>query len=1116
MKSIKVFTCFLVFVFFAACMVYGQGVGASGDIKGVVTDTSGAVVTNATITVSEAEKALKRTAATDKSGEYRISGLAPASYEISVTASGFATNVQKGVVVNVGQVITLDFHLKVSAAAESVEVTTEPPVVETARGHQADTVNEQYIRNLPIDRRDYLTYTLLEPGVNDSRTLANSHDFRVAQTPQSGLSLYGSNGRGNNVTVDGGEFNNDSGGVRLTVSQDAVQEFQINRSNYAAEFGSASGATINVVTKTGTNNFHGSGFGYFRNDAFDAQDPFSFNQALALGQTFNRALPDSVATPVKNSLSRQQFGATLGFPLVKDKTFVFLSGEGLRQRAQFAVPLLTNTNIFRPQADSFNNQVAIINGLAALGGTPVPCLTGQPALPAATCANILTNILTVNPVTPLGKFVVDQFEFNGGRFPFSDNQALASGRLDHQFSSVDTLHFRYSFGRDNLANSTLQALTGVTRGVTTKSLDHTAQMGWFHEFNSSLLNEIRAQWNLSKLSVIPNSQGQVGIDIPGYASFGSDIFLPNFTMMHRYEFTDNVTWTLGHHTMKAGFNELIRRNRTDAQTFFPGRFVFGSLPGGVLSPCLQVPAACGLSGVKPAVLNSIQNVSLGLPQFYQQGFGTPSLAATLPLTAFYWQDSWVVRPNFTLTFGARYELDERQAVNTDNDNVAPRLSFAWDPFKSGKTVVRGGYGLFYSPVYYQIDDVVRTLGNINGQRQISNYFVPITGEPGNPALTSATVFQTLFAQGKVQCHTPAAGQFACITPADLTQFGINVSNTGPVPPLSVLFDATPNYQNAYSQQGSFGIERELGWGFSVAANYIYAHTIRLPRAVDTNLLPAPLTAVTLANGQTISVRNWNTRLPNPLNAAPCAGAAIVNCFVNPNLLQNNTYASSASAIYHGGIFELKRRFSNHFSLLLNYTYSKAIDNSTDYNSDYEPNDQINLRPERSVSEFDQRHKIVIAGLLESPFKGEGLASAVFGGFTLSPVFRGNTSHPFNLLAGTDVNGDRHSTTDRPIGVSRNTGMGPDFYNFDLGLSRRFHFGHEWSVQFSAQSFNLFNRTNFATVNNVVGANYGLVSGQVTNPSGIRGIAPSQPLAFTSVDPITGPKREFQLGLRFDF
>jgi hypothetical protein len=1097
------------FLLLAASMVCGQGVGASGDIKGVVTDTSGAVVTNATVTVTDVEKGLQRTGTTDRTGEYRVIGLAPTVYDVSAAASGFSTNLQKNVVLNVGQVVTLDFHLKVSGAAEKIEVTTEPPIVETARGHQADTVNEQYIRNLPIDRRDYLTYTLLMPGVNDSRTLANSHDFRVAQTPQSGLSFYGSNGRGNNVTVDGGEYLNDSGGVRPTISQDAVQEFQINRSNYAAEFGSASGATINIVSKTGTNNIHGSAFGYFRDDAFDAQDPYSFKPALALGQTFNPALPDSVATPIKNGLSRQQFGATVGFPATKDKTFLFFSGEGLRDRQDVALPLLTNTNIFRPQADSFNNQVVILQGLTALGATPVPCLTGQPALPAAACAGILNNILTVNPASsPLSSYVVNQLESNGGTFPFSENEALASGRLDHQFSSTDTLHIRYTFGRDNSGNSNLQALTGISRGFSTKLLDHTAQIGWFHEFTPSVLNELRGQWSFSELNVIPNSQGQVGIDIPGYATLGSDIFLPNFTMMHRYEFTDNITFTRGHHTMKAGFYELVRRNRTTSETFFPGRFVFGSLPGGVLSPCLQVPAACGLAPTTlPAVLNPLQNVVLGLPQFYQQGFGNPSLAATLPLTAFYWQDSWVIRPNFTLNFGARYELDERQAVNTDNDNIAPRVSFAWDPFNSGKTVIRGGYGIFYSPVYYQIDDVVRTLGNINNTRQIANYFVPLTGVPGNPTLTSAKVFQTLFAQGKVQCNTPAAGQFACITPADLTQFGINVTNSGPVPPLSVLFDSTPNYQNPYSQQASFGIERELGWGFSVAANYIYAHTIRLPRAIDTNLLPAPFTTrVSPFNGQQVSFRNW---------AAPQCGASPTSCFANPLILQNNTYTSSASAIYHGGIFELKKRMSNYFSLLLNYTYSKAIDDSTDYNSDYEPFDQINVHGERSLSEFDQRHKIVITSLIESPVKGEGLASAIFGGFTLSPIFRGNTSHPFNVLAGTDVNGDRHSTTDRPLGVPRNAGLGPDFYTFDMGLSRRFHFGHEgWGIQLLAQAFNLFNRTNLATVNNVVPTLNGFA-----NPaqpfSGIRNVFPNVPLSFDT-NPLTAPKREFQFGIRLDF
>src|SRR5258706_10120580 len=166
--------------------------------------------------------------------------------------------------------------MKISAGTEVVEVTTDPPVVETKLSHQANTVNDQYIKELPINRRDYLTYTLLVPGVTDSTRLASDTDFRVKQTPQSGLSFYGSNGRGNSVTVDGGEFNDDSGGVRLNLSQDAVQEFQINRSNYEAELGGAGGASINIVSKSGTNDLHGSLFGFFRNDSMDARKPFAF------------------------------------------------------------------------------------------------------------------------------------------------------------------------------------------------------------------------------------------------------------------------------------------------------------------------------------------------------------------------------------------------------------------------------------------------------------------------------------------------------------------------------------------------------------------------------------------------------------------------------------------------------------------------------------------------------------------------------------------------------------------------------------------------------------------------------------------------------------------------
>lgn len=1087
-----------------------QGVGASGDIRGIIKDPNGATLPNVSVTVVGTETGLRRTVVTDDTGQYQVTGLAPATYDVSAELRGFETATRKSVIVSIGQTTNADFQLSLAGVQTEVLVSDTPPVVDTTQGQQANTIEEKYIRDLPINRRDYLTYTLLAPGVTDSTRLASDQDFRVKQTPQSGLSFYGSNGRGNSVTVDGGEFNDDTGGVRLNLSQDAVKEFQINRSNYTAELGGASGASINIVSKSGSNQRHGSLYGFFRNDAFDARNPFSISQALQPGQTFNPAAADLIGSPVKDALSRQQFGATIGFPVKKDKTFLFLAFEGLRQNAQNAVPLLTNTNIFRPQSDPTNNQVAIINALAARGATPVPCLAGQPAIPAATCAALLTSALTVSPTTGLSagqtarnQFLINQFESNGGLFNFDTREYWASGRLDRQFSEKNQAFLRYSFVHDVEENPDVQSLTGFSRGSSIRSYDSTLQGTWFHIFSPRMTNEARVQWGYLSFRVPTNVEGQVGLDIPGYASLGTNIFLPNYSILRRYEFADNLTVIRGRHTMKMGFYELFRGNHTESHTFFPGRFVFGSLPGGIVAPCLSVPAACGLAGVNPVTLNSLQTVSLGLPQFYQQGFGDPIDANTRPFTALYWQDSWAIRPNLTINYGLRYELDTQYGnLNTDKNNFGPRFSFAWDPFKDHKTVVRGGYGVFYAPIYYNIPNVVRTLGIENGVRQIAQVFVPLTGVPGNAGLTSALIFQTLFAQGRVACTTPQPGNAACITPADLTQFGINITNTGPTPPLSVIFSGQPGYKNPYSLQGEIGIEREVINGLTISGSFIYVHTLNIPVAIDTNLLPAPFVPAGPAN---IPIRQWNTAA-----GFPCAGANIVNCFVNPLLLQTNQYSSIATALYRGGILEVNKRFGNNFSLIANYTYSKAIDESTDFNSDFSPNDQTDLRAERALSSFDQRHKIVIAAVLESPWKGgqgASLGERILSGFQLAPIFRYNSPHPFNLLAGTNVNNDRHSTNDRPPGAGRNTGIGPNYISLDMRLTRAFRFSENTVLQLIAEGFNLFNRTNYASVNNVVG-----VIGPPFDLRGNSALSPSQPLGFTSAF----PKRQFQFGVRLSF
>ena len=1096
-----------------------QGVGASGDIQGTVTDSSGAVTPRVNVAVTNSGKGIRRSVLTDGSGRYQITGLEPATYDVSVQMTGFATEIRKDVSVAVGQTVTLDFQLKVSQVATAIEVTDEPPVVETQRASQADSVSERYIDDLPIGRRDYLTFTLLMPGVSNSNTIADNADFRVKQTPQSGLSFYGSNGRGNSVTVDGGEANDDAGGVRLTLSQDAVQEFQINRSNYPAELGGAGAASVNIATKSGTNTVHGGLYGFFRNDALDARDPFAFSPALAPDPTFANFSLTATGSPIKNSLNRQQFGGTLGLPIRKDKSFLFVAYEGLRSDAQDSVPLLTQSKIFAPTAP----QQSITAGLTAQNGTVVPCLSGPVGevvaaelpppytnmtnLPAAYCAAVLGGVLTVNPLaSPLSAFVVSQFEKDGVLFPFPTRQHEASARVDHRFSDSDQAFLRYSFAHLKESDPDVQALIGFSRGTSVLNWDSNLQGSWFHQFSARSVNEARVQWNRYQFNVDTNDRGGPGLDVQGYGFFGRGIFLPSHTKAGRYEFADNLTLIRGRHSMRMGFYELIRGNNTTSDTFFPGRFEFLELPGFLLSPCLEVPIACNLS-TAPSPISTLQSWGFGLPAFYEQGFGNPNYVQTRPFTAGYWQDAWQIRRNFTLDYGLRYELDSQsRPLTTHKKNFAPRVSFAWDPFSNHRTVVRGGYGIFYSPIYAQIPNVVKTLGNVNDTRQIANTLVSILGVPGglNPYQNSAAIYQILFGQRKVLCGTPPAGQNACISAADIAAPPINlqVSNTGPLPPGTVLFFGQPDYRSPQSQQASLGVEREVGNGLSISLSYIYVHTTHLPWAVDKNLLPgAPIVSgAEGANGL-------------PTNGLPFQDWGAKQCVDTPGLcfadathtiLQNNQYSSIANAVYHGGILEVRKHFSGHFTLMANYTYSKAIDDSTDFNSDYAAFNEVNLAAERSLSDFDQRHKVVVAAVLDSPWKHSRLLS----GFQLSPIVTYNSGHPFNLLAGADINGDNHFTNDRPPGAGRNTGLGPNYVSFDMRVSRVFKFGDRYNLQFLAEGFNIANRTNYASVNNIVGA----ASAPPFNVHGTTTVSPSQPLGFTAAFPM----REIQLGVRLDF
>ena len=563
MKSLA---CTFVCLLLAASVAQAQGVGTSGEIAGTVTDSSGRAVVKATVKVVGTQTGQERTEMTNGNGQFRVTGLPPATYDVSSQMSGFATGIRKGITVDVGRTVITDFQLNLGQVATVVEVTGEPPVVETERGSQADTITQQYIADLPVDRRDYLTFTLLAPGVSDSTRLAGDQDYRVKQTPQSGLSFYGSNGRGNSITVDGGETSGDSGGQRLTVGQDAVQEFQINRSNYAADLGQATGASVNIVTKSGTNNVHGTLFGFFRNDAMDARDPFAFSPALAPDPTYSNFNTTSTGQPIKNSLSRQQYGGAIGFPIHKDNTFLFASFEGLRQNSQNSVPILTNSSIFAgpsasattnpfPQSDPRFAQQEVVTALATSTGPSVTCLTPPPPaspviLPPAVCAFALQSILAVDPTPGSNPFVspgqaarngflVNQFENEGGVFPYNTRQYLASGRLDHLFNSNNKVSLSYRYGHDLEQSPDVQSLTAYSAGSSIRTYDSNLQGAWYHEFSPTAQNEARVQWDYNSFNVIPNEPAQVGLQIPSFINnLGTNIFIPNITILRRYEFAE--------------------------------------------------------------------------------------------------------------------------------------------------------------------------------------------------------------------------------------------------------------------------------------------------------------------------------------------------------------------------------------------------------------------------------------------------------------------------------------------------------------------------------------------------------------------------------------------------
>lgn len=1078
-KKSTIVSIIAIFIVMMACTISALAQASStAELRGRVTDSAGAVIPGAKVTLTDVNKGTSRTATTDGEGNYVFVGLLPSSYDLKVEASGFAQNSTR-LELTVGQQANIPIRLSAGNFEVKVDVVAGAEVVETTRTEQSAVVDNKQITNLPINRRNFLDYALLTPGVVDADNIADSSDFRVAQTPQSGLSFGGNNGRGNMVQVDGAETLSSSGGVQATISQEAVQEFQVVRNSYSAEFGGASGGVVSLVSKSGTNSFHGSAFGLFRNKVFDARNAFDFN-------------PDG-----QSPFSRQQYGGSIGGPLVADKTFFFSSVERLQQERTAFVNLLSDPNIFQPTA----SQSALLN---YLGGVP----QFAPAVTLARAA--LTTTAQSYPNT------VKLFTDASGQFPFDEDQTQFSARLDHNFSDRSTGYIRFNITDAVFENQAAGALTAVSRGRKFDGFNGGVVASHNYQLGSTAFNELKLQYSYTRSGFFTNDPFGPELNIEGFGNFGRDIFLPSETIERHYDIYDNFSKIAGNHTLKFGGSLFFHRITTNSETFFGGRFNFGAaIPLSTviaLNPQLGPAALQAIQGYltanNPSLLpalaapvNALQSFNFGLPIVYQQGFGDASANSWANRYGVYVQDKWKVNNRLTLDYGLRYAVhDEPFFVPTYKNDWQPRAGFAWDIAGDGKTVVRGGAGIFVGFLNNAVANVTTELGGFGDPGNINIVLATATsGALGLP--TSFAVYQTLLARGVIGTRA--------ITLADITAAPINL-NPRPGAPLEVRFRLGPDYRNPVTYQASLGVQRDLGGGFSGELSYQYSRGLHVTRNRDINQFKrtGPVNPLNPNGGATF------IRFPT----AAQVQAGLSSDFTNPLRLQDNVYETTADAFYHGFTAQLQKRFSNNFSVNAHYTFSKAIDEVTDFNSDFSAQDPLNIRADRALSSFDQRHRFVASGVVQSTIDNPFLRD-----WSIAPIFIAQSGRPFNLLLGFDSNGDGRSQSDRPGAAGRNTGRGEAFYSFDMRIARRFFVKESRFLELTFEAFNLFNRTNFLGINNVLGGAC-IASGVPVpcttgttpltdfNLSGSSDRKPTEALGFTSAaDP-----RQLQFGIRFNW
>ncbi|HEV2201659.1 MAG TPA: TonB-dependent receptor [Bryobacteraceae bacterium] len=1106
-------------LFIAAVPVFAQL--PTGTILGTAKDPSGGVVPRARVTAQNAETGTSRSITTDDAGAYRLAGLPVGHYDLRVDAAGFKPTIEKGLVLDVGEEAVLNFALEVGTTSDQVVVTGEAPLVNTTTASLGGLVNEKRLAELPLNGRNYLDLVLLQPGVSQDTVMVHLGGGGEGTT-------YSSNGApiiSNNFLLDGTPTQNVLGyngasAVGSTLGLDGIREYKVITNAFGAEYGMNMGSQMTIVSKGGTNQFHGDAFEYLRNRVLDARNFFdtSYGQCLtANGSDCKRNPP----------YERNNFGGAFGGPIRKDKTFFWGVYEGLRQVK--GNPVRTKSI---PPACVANGTRTVAQGNpngADFNVTP------------ADCGGLISGPITTNPAIRPLLALYDPADSN---YTQLSNETVNYGqmRVDQNFSDKDSLFGRYTI-EDALDNVPGPGFGASVYGFKEfqnyePSRSQFITLSESHIFSPALLNTARVSFSrtniLANFAANPSQTGQavdgpgvsfangqpVGLVVigsngsgsPSFTTMGPDFAAPNFHLQNYWSLGEDLFYTKGKHALKLGFLGNRLQLITGETVWSRGRVNYlGGLPAFLQNqPSQELAAIPG---------------GIGRRHFRYETYG------------FYGQDDWRATSRLTLNFGLRYEFnttpEESQGYqntilnpgaevdvvggpnwtsplttqpfirNPSLKDFSPRFGFAYDPIGKGKTSIRGAFGIYYD---------IATIG--------STTFGYVVGDPPYRSINAA--FPKAWASGFISA-SPGPFQPPFIFPGATSTF----QGFFPPSPLNIV---QHDIRQPYLESWNFSIDQQLPGNVALTASYVGTKGLHLWGQGDVNAC--------IPTGYVNGLPNWaNTQGKGGAPAAcpstnlqfPAGHICTVNTSLgttlhvpsgraNCNFGSDSSIQTNSASWYNGLQVSVQKRLSHGLEFQSAYTYSKTLDlpQGRLFIDGEALTPEAPLMVDRGRAIFDATHNWRFNTLYTLPTsKSTGLLSKLVNGWSMQNIVSAQTGFPFSPAAPGDVSLNAFTTLlsgyERPDQVTsdnlsrarqsnpnavvynpatvitgdpnrwfnpnmftsplpgflgnmgRGTLNGPGLFNWDFSLHKDTPLGllgEAGNLQFRAEFFNILNRANF--------------------------------------------------------